>query len=369
MSRRAGRATHPHILLILRTPPPYGGGEMIGAQLERCFAGRYALLAFRRPRHARGAQGKVSRANLLFALRFAAVSSLRLLRSRPRVVYIDVPKDARSFVRNSGVLLTALALRIRVVGDLAGEDFEFLRDDAPVGRYAKALLRRLSAIRVLGEHIATTVRSHGLDNVVVVSNGIDEPPGTDVERRLGDEPSFLYVGKLAEAKGLLTLLEFMRERRDAGEPGRLQLVGEWESPTFEARVREQLVRDGLADAVRVHGLLVDDAKWAQFRSAHVLLHPTQWDGQPVTILEALAFGLPVVATKVGAIPDTIRSGVDGYLMADGSAAELAVGVRAITESAETYAGYSARAREAFRERYTSASFARGMAALLEAVGD
>ena len=51
-----------------------------------------------------------------------------------------------------------------------------------------------------------------------------------------------------------------------------------------------------------------------FRSADVLLHPTRWDGQPVTILEALAFGLPVVATSVGAIPDTIRSGVDGYLM-------------------------------------------------------
>ena len=46
-----------------------------------------------------------------------------------------------------------------------------------------------------------------------MSNGIDEPPGTNVERSLADEPSFLYVGKLAEAKGVLTLLEFMRDFR------------------------------------------------------------------------------------------------------------------------------------------------------------
>ena len=104
---------------------------MIGRQLERCFAGKYSLLTFRRPRHARGDQGKVSGANLAFALRFVAASSLRLVRSRPRVLYVDIPKDGRSFLRNSGVLLTALALRVRVVGDLAGEDFEFLRE--PVG--------------------------------------------------------------------------------------------------------------------------------------------------------------------------------------------------------------------------------------------
>lgn len=342
---------------------------MIGRQLARCFAGKYALLTFRRPGHARGDQGKVSGANLAFAVRFVAVSVLRLIGSRPRVLYIDIPKDGRSFVRNSGVLLTALVLRVRVVGDLAGEDFEFLRGRSLIGRYARSLVRRLYAIRVLGEHIATRLNDHGLDNAVVVSNGIDEPPDSGATRTLAADPSFLYVGKLAEAKGVLTLLEFMRMRRAAGEPGRLHLVGEWENAAFEARVLELLARDALGDSVEIHGLLVDDAKWARFRAADLLLHPTRWDGQPVTILEALAFGLPVVATKVGAIPDTIRPGVDGYLMADATAAELAAGVRAITESPETYSAYAARARASFLERYTSASFERGMAALLDAAAD
>ena len=338
---------------------------MIGQQLERCFAGRYSLLAFRRPGHARAAQGRLSFANLGFGLRFVLQTSLRLLRTRPRVLYLDVPKDSRSFLRNSAILIVALALRVRVVGDLAGADFQFLQRGSTIGVYGRWLLRRLAVIRVLGEPIAATLRAHGLDNAVIVSNGIDEPPGAAVERTLGREPSFLYVGKLAEAKGVLTLLEFVRELAASGNPGRLDLVGEWENPAFEAKALALIATDGLDDRVRVHGLLVGDAKWQMFRSADVLLHPTHWDGQPVTVLEALAFGLPVVATRVGAIPDTIRSGVDGYLMADRGAAEIAAGVRAITCDPDVYAAFSAHARRSFLDRFTSARFEQAMSALLE----
>lgn len=349
------------VLLVLRTPPPYGGGEMVGRQLERSFAGRYALLTFRRPRHARAKQGRISPANVTFGVRFILRTWLRLLTQRPRVLYVDIPKDARSFLRNSAILVAALVLRVRVVGDLAGADFQFLQRRGAVARYGRVVLGRLYAIRVLGSQIAETLRAHGLENTVVVSNGIDEPPGAGGLRVLDDAPSFLYVGKLAEAKGVLTLLDFL----GLYDAGRLELVGEWESPAFEQTVRERIAREGLAERVRVHGLLVDGAKWDVFRSAHLLVHPTHWDGQPVTILEALAFGLPVVATRVGAIPDTIRPGIDGYLMADGGAAELAAGVRAITADAETYAAYSSRARVSFLERFTASRFAEEMAALFD----
>jgi glycosyltransferase involved in cell wall biosynthesis len=361
----AATPTHPDVLLILRTPPPYAGGEMIGQQLEQCFSGRYSLLVFRRPGHARADQGRVTAANLGFGLRFVVRSSLHLIRVRPRVLYVDIPKDGRSFLRNSAILVVALALRVRVVGDLAGADFQFLRRRTFARAYGRWLLRRLAAIRVLGEAIAATLSAHGLDNAVVVSNGIDEPPGAAVTRALGPELSFLYVGKLAEAKGILTLLDFVGELVAAGHPGRLHLVGEWESAAFEAQVLARIDADRLGDRVQLHGLLVNDAKWQVFRAADVLLHPTRWDGQPVTILEALAFGLPVVATEVGAIPDTIRSGHNGYLMRDHSSAELWTGVRAITRDAECYAGYSVQARASFLDRFTSAQFERSMAALFD----
>jgi glycosyltransferase involved in cell wall biosynthesis len=361
----SGRARRNDVLLIVRTPPPYAGGEMVGALLEQHFRDRCRVLAFRRPRHHRAAQGKVSRANVVFAIRFVATSAFAILRTRPRVLYVDLPKDAKSFMRNSLILLVALALRTRVVGDLAGGDFQFLSRPGWVAAYGRFLLRRVAVIRVLGTGVAETLQAHGLANARVLSNGIEEPPGAIVERRFPDEPAFLYVGKLAEAKGVPTLVELMARLAAREEPGRLHLVGEWENAEFAARMTSTIEKAGVSDRITLHGLRVDDEKWHLFRSCDLLLHPTHWDGQPVTILEAFAFGLPVVATRIGAIPDTIDDGVDGRLMADTSVEELAGCVSAILAGPETYERYSRNARAAFVGRFSAERFVENMVDLLE----
>jgi glycosyltransferase involved in cell wall biosynthesis len=117
--------------------------------------------------------------------------------------------------------------------------------------------------------------------------------------------------------------------------------------------------------VTFHGLLVGEAKWEVFRRATLLIHPTSWDGQPVTILEALAFGIPVVATRVGAIPDTVDHASTGYLMESRTAREALAGVLAITSDPGTYARYSKAAQAAYVHRYTREVFVENMRSLLE----
>jgi glycosyltransferase involved in cell wall biosynthesis len=355
------------ILLILRTPPPYGGGETIGAQLQQLFAGKYSILAFQRGRHSKRKQGRLTLANLVFGMRYVAISSIRLVLARPSAVYIDLPKDAPSFVRTSLILLVARALRIPVVGDLAGADFLNLDGRSPGARYCRWALRGVHVVRVLGASIAATLAARGVPNTEVLSNGIAEPPGARDPRLVLEGPArLLYVGELSEAKGIVTLLGMMREFASSGVDAKLDLVGDWESDATRKRVLALRDEWDLHDSVALHGLLVGDAKWGAFRRAHVLVHPTSWDGQPVTILEAFAFGVPVVATRVGAIPDTIRDGVEGYLMADNSVGELAAGVRSLVADRKVHATYARRARQAYAERFSADVFAPRIAELLEA---
>ena len=153
---------------------------MVGQRLEEIFTDRFEVLAFRRPRHRKALQGKVSVSNIAFGLRYILRSAARLVALRPRVVYIDLPKDAVSFIRTSPVLLVAFALRIRVIGDLAGADFQFLDGRSAIERYGRWILRRVYVIRVLGPSVVATLHKRGLSNVTVVSNGIPDPSG---ERR------------------------------------------------------------------------------------------------------------------------------------------------------------------------------------------
>jgi glycosyltransferase involved in cell wall biosynthesis len=355
------------ILLILRTPPPYGGGETIGAQLQQLFAGKYSILAFQRRRHSRRKQGRLTLANLAFGLRYVAVTSARLVLARPTVIYVDIPKETGSFLRTSPILLVARALHIRVVGDLPGADYPFLDGRGAVPRYSRWALRGVHRVRVLGASIAAILAARGLHNTEVLSNGIAEPPRAREAGPGFERPAhLLYVGALAESKGIITLLGLMRELAASGVDAKLDLVGDWESDATRDRVLALRDEWGLHDNVALRGLLVGDAKWRAFRQAHVLVHPTSWDGQPVAILEAFAFGVPVVATRVGAIPDTIRDGVEGYLMGDHSVAELATGVRALLADRKTYATYARHARQAYVERFSADVFAPRMAELLEA---
>ena len=355
------------VLLIVRVPPPYGGGEAVGALLERLFTGRFGILAFRRPSHQKASQGRLSAGNLLFGLRYAGRSTIRIAKDRPRVVYLDIPKDTTAFLRSSVVVLVARSLRVRVVGDLAGADFVFLRGSWLVRRYGRWVLGSIDAIRVLGESVVATLRAHGLENTVVISNGIEDPRTPEADAggvRFDAKREFLYVGKIARAKGIATLVEFVDTFRDNGQPFCLHVVGEWENEQTRTEIEDEVRGRGLEDLVVFHGRLVGDAKWRVYARAHLLLHPTHWDGQPVTILEALAFGLPVVATRIGAIPDTISTGDEGYLMADSSPAELRAGVLEIMRDEQTYDGYRSRARASFEQRFTQAVFGQRMAGLL-----
>ncbi len=70
------------------------------------------------------------------------------------------------------------------------------------------------------------------------------------------------------------------------------------------------------------GTLVGEEKWRQFSSADIFVLPSHTEDMPVSILEAMAVGLPVIATEVGSIPEVIDHGVSGFLVKPHDAAGL-----------------------------------------------
>jgi glycosyltransferase involved in cell wall biosynthesis len=358
--------TNSSILLVLRTPPPYGGGEIVARIIRDAFRGSYSILEFTRPRHSKGTQGRFSVDNFAFGIYYTARTSWTILRRKPRVVYMDISKEFVPFLRSIPILMVCSLRGVRVVGDLAGAYFQFLETPGWKRRLGQMSLTRAWAIRVLSPSLAQRLEMRGLHNAVSFSNGFDPPPGIPPgERPFPETPRFLYVGTINASKGILVLLDFLEEYRAGGGTGHLDIVGEWESEEIRSQVLDRVRERNLAGLVTFHGLLVGEEKWKRFREATVLIHPSTWDGQPVTILEALAFGIPVVATPVGAIPDTIVHGADGYVMQERTGLEALRGVRAILADPATYARFSRTAREAYRTKYRREVFVDHLQTLLE----
>ena len=101
---------------------------------------------------------------------------------------------------------------------------------------------------------------------------------------------------------------------------------------------------GLADAVRFPGFLDAAGKAREFAAHDIYLNTNRVDNMPVSVLEAGAFGLPVVATAVGGLPYLLRDGETGLLVPDGDAAAMADAVRRLLDQPGLAAALSANGR-------------------------
>ena len=132
------------------------------------------------------------------------------------------------------------------------------------------------------------------------------PNGVEVEEFAGAAhrdatPRFLFAGRHEPQKGLDVLLEAVAfARQDAGAPFVVDVVGDGE---LTAGLRADALRRGLDGVVRFPGRLSRADLVAAFRSADAFVLPSRYEGFPVTILEAWAARLPVIATTVGGIPE------------------------------------------------------------------
>jgi len=141
-------------------------------------------------------------------------------------------------------------------------------------------------------------------------------------------PFALFVGRLASNKGLLTLIDAFAEIAHEDPAGHLVLVGEdgGARPAVEARVRSL----GLERRVHILGHVEDEPLLAAaYREARLTVLPSDYEAFGLVLLESLARGTPVVATRVGGIPEVVDDERAGLLVPPGSAPELARALHAV----------------------------------------
>jgi glycosyltransferase involved in cell wall biosynthesis len=169
--------------------------------------------------------------------------------------------------------------------------------------------------------LLNTHAKHGLRAAqqAVVPNGIPQPRDCDAVRQARTPESrtrFLMLSRLTPEKGIAVVLEALAKRPDLNVELEIAGVG-----PLEQAVREAAARD---PRITYLGFLDGEAKTAALARAGYLLLPSLWyENAPVTIVEAAAYGLGVLASDIGAIPEFIEPGRTGLLFPPGNSAALA----------------------------------------------
>jgi len=207
---------------------------------------------------------------------------------------------------------------------------------APIRRFFWALMDHADGITVNSSATRTRVDQLGFHVPVhIVPFGNPHATGDPVPFRKKPRKRILFVGRLIEVKGVEDLLHAFSKIRKHHPDAELHIVGDGPLRHDLEKLAQEL---GVAQSVVFKGYLTGEALQKEYLEASVFVLPSKPDriGQTETLgvvnIEALSYGLPVVASRLGGIPDVIQDGKTGLLFPPGNVEELAQKILQILDS-------------------------------------
>ena len=333
---------------LLATITDYGGIEKVLLNMLQHMDASVAL------RPILFSRADVNEAAFFDQLEASRIPHVRFVNTRKRRYYNVVKnmRDALAILRDERVdvvhchgyradllgLVAAARYKLPVVSTCHG----FIATDRNLQFNVRAdfwALKRFNRVIAVSDSIRAILVEQGIDpkRVAVITNAVSLP---DADQQLAsrqaaraalqlrsDDVLFGYVGRLAEEKGIEQLVEATRRMANAMTGLRVVVVGDGpRRPNIEQRIREA----NLGGVVTLLGFDKDPARWYPAMDAFVL--PSLQEGTPMALLEAMAHGVPVIASAVGGVPAIITHNRNGLLVPPADAQQLMLAMQTLATS-------------------------------------
>lgn len=267
---------------------------------------------------------------------------------RPRRGMIIFSAGPGSFLERGFAGLIARLLGVKTVVCLrSGSLLPYLGAASSLGRVITALIRLQPRILVQGHSWLPILERAGVNSsrIRVVANWIG--PAKQLAERprraRRDHPiRFVFVGWLVAEKGVRELIEACEQLAASGSVFHLTVVG---GGTLHKEIAQRVEVAKLHDRVSVLGWVDPGDVATLMDEADVFVLPTYFEGFPNALIEAFALGLPAISTPVGAIPDSLVDGENGFLVTPGNSKHLAVAMGRYIANPSLVAQQSVRALE------------------------
>lgn len=233
-----------------------------------------------------------------------------LLNRNIKIVHIHTA-SYNSFRRSVVFLKLGKFFKKKIILHIHGAKFHIYYDTYKV--FVENNLRLADVVIALSESWKSFFKSKmALNNVVVVPNIVSNPQIVDTTT--DDFVHILFLGILDERKGVYDLLATLAEFKVVFQNKIIVHVGGGGDICMFKRTVKEL---SLENIVKYEGWVSGERKIQLLSMVDIYILPSYNEGLPISILEAMSYGLPILSTPVGGIPEVVEHGVNGYLFAPG----------------------------------------------------
>lgn len=344
------------ILMLLQLPPPVHGSAVSNKLIWESAAIQEAFdLTLLRIDFARSLKelGRLKLFKFHRAYQLGRTLYAKLKAEKFDAVYITLSPTRWAFLRD--MLLMALVARCGV------PRIYHMRGKGVAAACRKSWLHKqlyrwvFSGAKVI--HLSQLLLSdiapvYPVSQAIIVPNGRPDP-GPQWIAPLADtpRPTILYLSNMIETKGPGVLLEALGLLKEKEIPFEAVFAGSWDSDIFKG-VFENAVRAlKLEECVKHIGPVYGDEKNRTYQQADIFVFPSFFECFPGVVLEAMSHGLPVVATREGAIPDMVMDNHTGLLVPPHRPDRLALALEAMLKDASLRRSLGAAGRKRFEQYY------------------
>lgn len=264
-----------------------------------------------------------------------------------QLVHLNPSLRPKAMLRDLGFFVISIVMRRKVVISYHGWDERFKENMRKYWLWFFKIILKADACIVLGNKFCQGLRDMGYKNPIFVINGaIDTEEYKQyclpiLQKKVQiKEYNLLFLARIEKYKGIYEALESYKIIKKKIDNVRLFIVGDGS----DLENAKSYVKNCGLEGVVFTGYLEGIAKYKILASSYCYILPTYGEGMPLTILEAMAAGLPIIVTNVGAIPEVVENGINGIILNSPSPNLFANAVIRLIQNPELARGMSEKNR-------------------------
>jgi glycosyltransferase involved in cell wall biosynthesis len=304
------------ILLFLKLPPPQTGATLMNKYvaespaINQRFTTHLISISYK---------SKIEDVAIISFRKIATILRLyylllkELLQFKPDLIYFQISPLGWAFYRDCSYVFLMKIFRKKIVYHMHGKGISEAVNRSKITKNIYRWVFRNSSMICLSESLVYDIEAVYSGKPFIVNNGI---PAISKPERVGREGkntfSILFLSNLILSKGILVFLDAIEVFKSKHTNFIATIVGK-EAEISSIELQAEIEKRDLKNEVFYLGPKYGDEKNQVFMNSDVLVYPTYNDVWGLVIIEAMQFGLPVIATREGAIPLLVEDGVTGLL--------------------------------------------------------
>ena len=341
------------ILFILHTPPPIHGSSIVGSYIRNS---NLILSRFNTDFINLSTSDKISeigKYNLKKVLRILDIFFqliIKNIRNNYDLCYLAIAINGKAFYRDLLVVFILKMFNRKIILHLhnkGASNFKII-----FRKIGYRYIFNNTKVILLSDLLYPDIKKYiDKKNVYICSNGITDIKPKKKKYNIKERADLLFLSNLIISKGLYIFLEACLLLKQKNKKFNAHFVGSWKEVN-KTEIEKYLQENMLNDSVFFYGPKFNDEKKQFWEMADIFVFPTFYSQEcfPLVLLEAMQFGLPIVSTFEGGIPDLINEGENGYLCKQKDSKCLAAKLELLIENNELRNQMGINGRRRFRRK-------------------